>query len=139
MMPAGKYYIGDLCYVMHEEWDQVMDLFCRGRTDHGCNEGEFNLPDGRRFASFNTAYGDGSYYDQSNKRYDVDAGLIGCIKVDDINENEKANVSSGQVVEFFRDFEVYSDFGVIHIGHIVIDTDPKDIWNDEEEEEYDAP
>ena len=24
--PAGEYYIGDLCYVMHAEWGEVCDL-----------------------------------------------------------------------------------------------------------------
>jgi hypothetical protein len=26
-MPAGRYYIGDLCYVMHDEWDEACALF----------------------------------------------------------------------------------------------------------------
>ena len=38
MMPAGKYYVGDLCYVMTDaEWDEMCGLFCLGRDDHGCN------------------------------------------------------------------------------------------------------
>ena len=31
MFPAGKYYVGDLCYVMHDEWDEVCGLFFKGR------------------------------------------------------------------------------------------------------------
>ena len=41
MFPAGKYYVGDLCYVMHDEWDEVCGLFFKGRDDHGCNQGVF--------------------------------------------------------------------------------------------------
>ena len=43
MFPAGKYYVGDLCYVMHDEWDEVCGLFFKGRDDHGCNQGMFEL------------------------------------------------------------------------------------------------
>lgn len=25
-MPAGRYYVGDLCYVMDDVWDEVCDL-----------------------------------------------------------------------------------------------------------------
>ena len=26
MMRSGTYYVGDLCYVMHPQWDEVCDL-----------------------------------------------------------------------------------------------------------------
>ena len=79
MMPAGKYYVGDLCYVMHDEWDEACSLFFQGRKDNGCNEGEFNLRDGRRFVSYSTKWGDGTYKDQFGKQYGVDAGIIGLL------------------------------------------------------------
>ena len=105
-MPAGKYYVGDLCYVMHECWDEVCGLFFKGRSDHGCNEGEFVLKDGRRFVSINTKYGDGGYYDQYGNEYGVDAGLIGCILIDDINFNADGNgTQGGNVVNFERSFD----------------------------------
>ena len=128
MMPAGKYYVGDLCYVMHDEWDECCGLFFRGRTDHGCNEGEFNLKDGRRFVSYNTRYGDGSYTDQNGNEYGVDAGLIGCIKLDDIDLTNESNFThGGQIIEFKHPFNCSGgrtqDWdGVIRIGHIAIPT-----------------
>jgi len=131
-MPAGKYYVGDLCYVMHECWDEVCGLFFEGRTDHGCNEGEFNLKDGRRFVSYNTKWGDGSYYDESGNEYGVDAGLIGCIRLDDIDfTNDQNQINGGNVIEFRTDFNhgggrssMGRDWdGVIRIGHISINTD----------------
>lgn len=121
MMTAGKYYVGDLCYVMHEEWDEVCRLLFAGRDDHGCNQGEFNLMDGRRFVVFNTAYGDGVYYDRQGRKYYVDAGCIGAIKVDDITEAEN-EADGGNVIEFANDFQAYSDNGVLHFGNVVIDT-----------------
>jgi hypothetical protein len=131
-MPAGKYYVGDLCYVMHESWDEVCGLFFKGRTDHGCNEGEFTLKDGRRFVSYNTKWGDGAYYDQNSNEYGVDAGLIGCLRLDDIDfTNDENGIHGGNVIEFISDFNHgggRSDLGrnwdgVIRIGHVEIATD----------------
>ena len=137
MLPAGKYYVGDLCYVMHKEWDEVCGLFFKDRDDHGCNEGEFNLKDGRRFASFNTKYGDGAYYDQFGDEYGVDAGLIGCIALNDIDlTNDDNFIRGGQIIEFVSDFSVSGSQGlsrkdwdgVIRIGHIVIKTDDCEVY-----------
>ena len=140
-MPAGTYYIGDLCYVMDEEWDEFCTITIDG---HNCIDGEFALSDGRRFATYGTKYGDGAYTDQFGNQYGVDAGLIGCIKVDDIRGMSIDSIGSmGNVVVFDKDFVTSggrSDNwnkwdGVIHIGHIDINTDP--VYDDEyEEEEY---
>lgn len=137
-MPAGKYYVGDLCYVMHDEWDECCHLFFKGRTDHSCNEGEFNLKDGRRFASYTTKYGDGEYSDQMGNRYGVDAGLIGCIRLEDIDLKQESNfLRGGSIVEFPSDFTTSGgrtdqgrDWdGIIRIGHLNIETDP--VYEDE--------
>lgn len=135
-MPAGKYLVGDLCYVMHPEWDDACDLFFAGRDDHGCNQGEFQLPDGRRFASYNTKYGDGTYTDQFGNNYPVDAGLIGCIRVDDVNDPD-AWLEGMHVHEFTSPFEVYYENGTIHVGHIAVDT--AGYWEDDEDEYNDEP
>ena len=126
VMRAGDYYIGDLCYVLHNEWQDVCDLLFEGRDDHGVNEGVFNLPDGRAFALFSTAYGDGIYNDQFyDVDYMVDAGSIGCIKVSDIDRDNTDNfLTGGNIVSFDNDFEVYSDGRTLTFGHIRIDTDP---------------
>lgn len=134
MMPAGRYYVGDLCYVMHPEWNECCSLFFAGRSDHGCNEGEFTLKDGRRFANFNTAYGDGSYMSNIGTEHCVDSGSIGCILVSDIRDESCTDMERlGAIVEFATPFEVYYEGGVIHFGHVAIDTDPE-----YEEEDYDC-
>ncbi len=132
-MPAGKYWVGDLCYVMHDEWDEVCGLMFQGRDDNGCNEGEFNLKDGRRFVSYNTRYGDGEYFDQHGRAYGVDAGLIGCIAVKDIDFNNSGNVpKGGHIIEFTSDFDCsggrYSkDWdGCIRIHNVHIETSPSE-------------
>jgi len=138
MMQPGKYYVGDLCYVMHNEWDEFCDVTIKGNE---CLEGEFNLKDGRRFATFGTKWGDGEYYDQYGNPYSVDAGLIGCIRINDIDlKNDLNHISGGAIIEFEHPFEVSGgrsngrDWdGVIRIGHLVIQTDPEDEYEYDEE------
>ena len=131
MMKAGTYYIGDLCYVMHDRWDEFCSLTCSGNR---VLDGEFNLADGTRFATFTTMYGDGTYKDELGNEYPVDAGRIGCVRVEDIAPEELANIVNGRVVEFVRDFTTFSSGGVISIGTVSIDTDYAE--EELEEEEY---
>ena len=128
-MPAGRYYIGDLCYVMHPEWDEFCELTIKGNQ---CLDGEFALEDGRRFATFRTAYGDGTYQSNIGTSHSVDAGLIGCIRVEDIRDDQYNNIEElGAIVEFDQPFEVLADQGLIVFGHVQIETAA-------DEEEYDC-
>jgi hypothetical protein len=130
MMQPGKYYIGDLCYVMHGEWDEFCKLTIVGDK---VLDGEFNLADGRRFATFTTAWGDGNYFDQNGKSYDVDAGLIGCIRLADIDlTNPENSLIGGNIVEFVQPFSTFSAGGEIRIGNVLINTDPAEVEEEEE-------
>ena len=133
MMKAGKYYVGDICYFMHGEWDEVCALMFDTLDGWGCSEGEFALKDGRRFAVLNTAHGDGEYSDGEGRSYCVDAGCIGCIRVEDIEKrgDEANNVELGHVVDFSEDFFVYRVKGVLHFGCVAIDTD-EDCYGEDE-------
>lgn len=132
MMEAGKYYVGDLCYVFDkDDWDKVCEVIIKGGD---CQEGEFNLPDGRRFAIFNTAYGDGEYTDQDGHKYGVDAGCIGCTLINNVTSSLQYDMNDlGRIVEFTENFEVSEDQGLISIGHILIETN--DVYNEEYDEE----
>ena len=133
MMIKGEYYVGDLCYVLHEEWDEVCRLLFAGRDDHGCNQGEFNLSDGRRIAIYSTKYGDGLYQDQNGREYGVDAGSIGCILLEDIDIDHPDNfVGDGQCITFDQDFYTGEQDGKIMFGSVSIETD----YVEEEEYEY---
>ena len=122
-MPAGRYYIGDLCYVMHPEWKEVCDLFFPADAPPRGVEGEFSLKDGRRFASFSTAYGDGTYRSNIGTDHSVDAGIIGCIRVEDIRDDAYDDIERlGAIVEFNQPFEVDSDAGLLKFGHVSIET-----------------
>jgi hypothetical protein len=132
-MPAGKYYVGDLCYVMHPQWDEFCEITIK---DHDCYDGEFTLKNGVKFATYGTAWGDGVYFDQQGRQYGVDAGLIGCILVSDINDPEAAPEIDGHIIEFEEPFETsYSD-GTIFIGHIEINTDDSDEIEEDLEDNY---
>jgi hypothetical protein len=135
-MPAGRYYIGDLCYVMHPEWDEVCDLFFPYNHPPKGIEGEFTLKDGRRFASFATAYGDGGYRSNIGTSHSVDSGSIGCIRVEDIRDTEYDDPETlGAFVDFPEPFEVSSDQGLLKFGHVEIETAG---GYDEDEEEHDC-
>lgn len=135
-MQAGTYWIGDLCYVMHGEWKEVCSLIIQ---DGDVLDGEFNLADGRRFAIYSTAYGDGEYRTNTGASLGVDAGSIGCIRLEDIDQTDSSNmIKLGTIVEFDTKFKTsgYTESrhdwdGVIKIGHVEIYT------GYEEEEEYD--
>lgn len=137
-MPAGKYYIGDLCYVMHPEWNECCDLFfpyVPGQPSRQV-EGEFTLKDGRKFASFGTAYGDGTYTSSIGTSHSVDSGSIGCIRVEDIRDNAYDNIEElGAIVEFDQPFEVFADTGMLVFGHVKIETNTEYDWDEDEEME----
>ena len=139
MMPSGVYYVGDLCYVMtDEEWEQFCSVTIQGNK---CLEGEFNMPDGRRFATYSTMWGDGEYRDQHGNRYGVDSGSIGCILLSDIRANKYEDIKElGTVVEFTEDIltsgciKGRDSNGVINIGPLRIDTDPSDYTMDDDDQ-----
>jgi len=118
-MKPGLYYVGDLCYVMHDCWNEVCDIVI---DKFSCREGEFKLADGREFAMFNTAYGDGEYHDNQCRNYPVDSGSIGCILISDIIESEKKGIEFGNVIEFTDPFECSSDKRFLSFGSVIIDT-----------------
>lgn len=124
-MPAGRYYIGDLCYVMHPEWDEVCDLMFVP-DDRGFPkevEGEMVLKDGRRFATFSTYWGDGEYVSNIDTSHGVDSGSIGCIRVEDIRDTTYGNIEDlGAVVEFDTEFEVSKHGGLLKFGNVEIET-----------------
>ena len=131
MMPAGKYYVGDLCYVMNdEEWKEFCSITIDGQK---VIDGEFQFKDGRRFATYCTAFGDGVYHDQYGHSYSVDAGLIGCILIDDIHieKYEKSLLDLGSIMEFDNSFVTSGGRGdegwegLIQFGHVMIETNPE--------------
>lgn len=124
MLPAGTYYVGDLCYVVpDDDWFDFCDrMFPEGRSVNGVKE----MADGINYADFGTKYGDGYYHDNMGFSYAVDSGTIGCIPMcalpSDLDLNEVQRL--GNIVSFDKAFEVnYDDeTGTITFGHIDIVT-----------------
>jgi hypothetical protein len=131
MMQAGEYYVGDLCYVFDDtEWGEICSIMFNTTHPSGVRDGEFEMKDGRRFATYSTKHGDGCYKDQHGNRYSVDAGLIGCIKLADIKVEKYNDISElGAIHTFERDFTTSGGRsnpewdGVICIGGVKINTD----------------
>jgi hypothetical protein len=112
-MPAGQYWVGDLCYVLRDQWEEVCGLLAGGV------DGVHTLKDGTHFACFRTAWGDGIYEDGSGNDYAVDAGLIGCVLAGKVSDEG----AWGHVHTFRRPFSVGSRGGVIRFGRVAINTE----------------
>ena len=126
------YWIGDLCYVMHDVWSEVCDLLPFDNSEH-----EFELEDGRKFILFSTAFGDGVYQDQKGNRYPVDAGVIGAIKADDIRDSE-AWIDGGNFHRFpaaIDGMDCYYDNGEINIYTVRIETGDEGYEDEDEDQE----
>lgn len=140
-MNAGKYWVGDLCYVLHNRWDEFCELTIR---DSECLNGEFEFKDGIRFATQGTFYGDGEYTDEKGRSYSVDAGIIGCINVEHIETESNL----GHIMEFDEDFVTESENGIIRFVGVSgkplleIDTsysidEDEDTWDGDDEDNWD--
>jgi hypothetical protein len=130
-MKAGKYWIGDLCYVLGNRWDEVCNLIIVG---HKCLDGIFTLKDGTEFAIFSTAHGDGVYTDSSGiGTYPVDSGSIGCVLFSEIDEKAKPIAHGcGNIIDFKDSFKPFAFNGLIEFGDISIMTD----YEEDEEDDW---
>ena len=117
-MPAGVYYIGDLCYILHPHWKEMCELTIK---DGDCLEGEFTLSNGVRFAMYRTKWGDGEFDDQHGNHYPVDSGSIGCVLVKDVMDDEDAWLEGVHPHTFTQDFTTGSNKDYLQFGHICID------------------
>lgn len=134
-LKAGKYWIGDPCYVLGEgqfgfDWDKFCSACFKDDPTGRLNEGVVDHQ-GIRFAHFGTAYGDGCYGDQFGNSYGVDAGCLACIPAAFVRDED---AGLGTFHQFDNDFDCEYDEGKIIFGHVEIDTDPEP---DEDEDEYD--
>jgi hypothetical protein len=129
------FWIGDLCYVLGDVWDEVGDLLFPAHSETGVY-GKHKLKDGREFVVFSTYYGDGCYRDQFGNMYPVDAGLIGAIRKEDIWDLPiRPDLGTSHELPSESVFEgSFEEVGTIVIGGVVrIDT--KGGYEDDEDDE----
>lgn len=99
------FYVGDICYAMREDlYDNVWGKQCH--YEDGIFEAE-----GYRFAVAGTAYGDGTYYDSNGREYGVDAGVIGVVPLELVDESriERGYIWGGHI--FNNTTECFFDAG----------------------------
>ncbi len=127
-MPEGKYYVGDLCYILKDDSNPELTSLVVDRSKHCVNSGKFNFKSGCHFLSFLTSYGDGFYYDQRNRRYAVDSGCIGAIKIDaeNVDPEKLSSIKKrklGNVINFDKKWNAYLRNGTMYFGSVVIHTE----------------
>ena len=109
-LPAGRYYIGDPCYVIPDDrWSAYCDKKYPDKNKPP-KVGVFWLPDGTKYADFDTKYGDGMYesFGKTQQMFYVDSGSIACIPVDAL-PSDKVEKAKGHVVHFDTSFHVAFD------------------------------
>jgi hypothetical protein len=126
IFPAGEYYIGDPCYaVANSKWKHLIkSTGCFG-LENTCKNPAKNWWDGvfyyRKMKCFanGTRHGDGTYFDNFDRRYGVDAGLIGIIPASVCDGDY---LEGGNIVKFENYFTVDSDKGLFIFGNVIIKT-----------------
>jgi hypothetical protein len=110
-LPAGVYWIGDLSYVIADFFDQGLYKL----------EGVHRTQEGESFAIYVTEQGDGIFEDNDGDDYGSDAGNLGCIPIDAIDQV----ADLGHLVRFHSPFVCrwIEEGGFICFGDLAIKTD----------------
>lgn len=134
-VPAGKYYLGDPCYLIPDAdwlaWLEAADY--RNAEAFVAKVPYTDLV----AVAFSTAYGDGSYPldtpDGTDGGYiPVDSGLIGVVPFDAITSPLSFD-GSYKIVNFDNDTVVTEEIGIMDFGGYIVNTDP----NADEDDDYD--
>ena len=146
MFPAGKYYLGDPCYVISESnWSKMCNATdCFEKSNCG-TENLFEL-NGVQFFGASTAHGDGIFYDQDRNEYGVDAGMLSIVPLSLVLAQGKETEESiqerklGRIFDFPKEFEVFvTEDHTFCFGDITIPTedeeDSDDYYEDYSDEE----
>lgn len=135
-LPAGKYYVGDLSYVIKgKNWDNYSDVVSKNYSDVNVIE----LDDGSLIAELKVAGGDGTYYGSNGVSYDVDSGTIGCIPIDSpLIDGSSLNRFKDHIVNFPSSFEVRNYGGDLGFGtKLTIYAGSEDEYDEYSDEDYD--
>lgn len=138
MLPPGRYYIGDPCYVFSsEDWDKVIDIKYAGRNDDPLTE--FAVDD-KRMWCHPTAFGDGEFEGTDGDFYPVDSGTLGAVPIELVVGSigvEQAETSDFVYVVMDSPWQPTCIDGVFTFDHIEIDTNFNPMLTDDEEDDDD--
>lgn len=112
-MNKGSYYIGDLSYVL-EKWDEIIFL-------NKIKNNEYTIKNGGNIACFAVNIDNPIHEDQFGQIYKNKSGFLGCIQIEDIDYVD-ADLTNGQIVQFYDTFTTWESMGRILFGHICINT-----------------
>lgn len=133
----GKYYLGDICYVMKEDvYDKVWGD--KHNFESGVHDAE-----GVKFAVAGTAYGDGTYKGSDGKEYGVDAGVIGIVPeaLWDVEKAKRAD-ELGKVLDVKKLLNFSAHDGVFNIsadGELITINTKEEESEEQEENEGKVP
>jgi hypothetical protein len=115
ILPKGKYFIGDPCYAIRDNWDE----FC----DESFKKDTMDSYKGTPMFCHGTAYGDGYFRGSDKKNYGVDAGIIGVVPMSLVTETDMNELKRLGTVKIFKeDFKCFYNQGMFFIGKIIINT-----------------
>lgn len=122
VVPAGKYYLCDPCYIVSDAdtWVKFLES-CYAEDSEGFSGHYESLLDGTKVLAFATP-GDGSYYDQHGDSFSVDSGLLGlipCSYSPEYGDIERL----GKQVEFVEETLCFTRDGILTFGNHIIDTE----------------
>jgi hypothetical protein len=102
-LPAGKYFIGDLCYVSDAE-EGSKDHAWAAFDANGYQDGLYSSAAGN-FMVASTAYGDGSYEDSMGNFYGVDGGNLSIVAVDVLPKDTRDGIRNN--LPYFCDGKIF--------------------------------
>jgi hypothetical protein len=120
-LPAGKYWLGDPCYVLEsEDWTKVCEAF-QSDENEGKSIIQVDLGNGNTVVLCQTAWGDGEYRSSRGHDIPVDSGTIGLVSLE-YDPEFKSNFDLCSEVIYDFDFEVRNNDGVMFFGPLRVDT-----------------
>jgi len=120
-IPAGKYWLGDPCYVIEpDDWSKVCEAFYLDENQDN-SVVQVDLGNGNIVVLCQTAWGDGEYRSSKGHILPVDSGTIGLVSLA-YDPEFKSNFDLCSEVEIKYDFSVTNFGGIMHFGNIRVDT-----------------
>ena len=134
-IPAGRYYLGDPCYVFahsSDSWEKI------GASNDWFTESAIATLNGNTLLGLRTAYGDGRFdayglpQGSTIRSFPVDAGLIGLVPEAMIEEGStyQQSPTCGIIIEFKTEVTASKsgrNGGTLEFGDVTIETDDDDV------------